>query len=200
MTATTTISADDVFTVVRQFLLGIINTEVVQGLQNRVPMPRGGFIAMTALNKSRLATNIDTYDNLAPTPGNKTVQLNTTLHLQLDCYGPDSFAWADLIAALWRDDYAVQAMANVLVGATADGLITADSSLISADATAYRVTVTPLYCEDPRLIAIDNAEKQNEQRWMVEAVLQYNPVVVIAQQFAGTLGPVGVISVDATYP
>ena len=51
-----------VFQALGDFLTGILpdGTEVVQGLDNRVPEPRPqNFVVMTATTRPRLATNID---------------------------------------------------------------------------------------------------------------------------------------------
>jgi len=44
-----------------------------------------------------------------------------------------------------------------------------------------------------------NGEQQFEQRWRVEASMQYNPVVTMAQGSATALN-VGLVSTDAAYP
>lgn len=61
-------SQDDVFKAVRSFLLSVLpaDTPVVQGQQNRVSQPRKtDFVVMWPIRQSRLATNIDDYQDAA---------------------------------------------------------------------------------------------------------------------------------------
>lgn len=64
---------------------------------------------------------------------------------------------------------------------------------------ALAPTCQPLYSSDATLVPLDDDEQQYEQRWMIEAVLQYNPVTTTPMQFANTL-EVTLINVDETYP
>lgn len=57
----------------------------------------------------------------------------------------------------------------------------------------------PLYADDPRQVPFINDQQQWEWRWVLEAHLQANPVVVIPQQYADEID-VGINSVDATFP
>lgn len=92
--------------------------------------------------------------------------------IQIDCYGPLSSDWAAIISATWRDDYAVNKMAP---------------------------TCAPLYADDPKQLPIVDGEANFEQRWMLSAVLQYNPVVTVPQEFFDT-ATVEFINVTAEYP
>jgi hypothetical protein len=59
--------------------------------------------------------------------------------------------------------------------------------------------VVPLYAEDARMAPLIDAERQYEQRWIVGAVLQYNPTTSTPMEFAATLGA-ELANVDETYP
>lgn len=107
--------------------------------------------------------------------GAKQLQAGTLLTLQLDVHGPRSADLAQIISTVLRDDYACQAMA-------ADGL-----------------GAQPCYTSDPRQMVFWTGEMQAENRWMVDAVLQINPVVSVPQQFAG-VATIGLVEVDSTYP
>jgi hypothetical protein len=169
--ATVSLSQTDVYTAIRAFILGLISCEVIDGLDNSVPPPQNPFIAITALFSNRLRTNIDTFAWVAGA-GVGSIEQGAMYTVQIDCYGPLSSNWASIIATMFRDQYGVDHM-------TAD--------------------VVPLYTKDPMQLPIVDAEALYEQRWMIEACVQYNPVVTVPQQ-ACDVAKVGLINVDATYP
>lgn len=172
MTATVTPTQDTIYTAVRTFILSLISCEVVQGLGNGVPMPLNAFIAMTATLQNRLSTNVDSYPDTTASTGSKEITQATQYSVQIDCYGASSSDWATLITAMFRDEYAVSVMGD---------------------------SVTPLYADDPKQMVMIDGEQQYEQRWMIQAVVQYNPVITITQDYADALN-VSVVSVDVVYP
>jgi len=159
---------DDVMTIVGDFILSLIDCEVVQGLGNKVPTPRGGFIAITATGQKRLSTNVTSYDASAA----RAVMMPTQYAIQIDCYGPLSSDWATTLTAMWRDPYGCDALGP---------------------------TMQPLYSDDPSQMGLVDGEDEYEQRWMISAILQFNPVVTAPQQYADALY-LDVVSVDATFP
>jgi hypothetical protein len=171
MTATASIGQDDVFTVVRAFILSLIACEVVQALDNSVPMPVNGFIAMQTLFARRLATNIPSLADPTPTTGRVSAEAHWEHTLQIDCYGPQAGDWAMIISTLWRDEYA---------------------------ATMFAPVCAPLHCDDPKQMPIVDAEANFENRWLITAVLQYNPVVSTPMQFMQAAN-VNLIDVDVFY-
>ena len=156
MTAPVSITQSAIFTAVRAYILGLITCEVVDGLDNGVPMPLNPFIAITALYAKRVSTNINSTSDPTPTTGAVNHEDHVEYAIQIDCYGPLSSDWASIICALWRDEYAVIAMAPACV---------------------------PLYADDPKMIPAVDAEQNFEQRWLIEASVQYNPVVQTPMQF-----------------
>ena len=107
--------------------------------------------------------------------GNAFFLQKTQFNMQIDVHGPNGGDNAQIITTMMRDDYAVQQFAT-------SGL-----------------AITPLYADDPRQIPFINAEQQYENRWVVEAMLQVDPVITVPQQFADQLN-VTLINVAATYP
>jgi hypothetical protein len=95
--------------------------------------------------------------------------------VQLDVHGPNSEDNAQAISTLFRDAQAAYFF------------------------SASGVDVAPLYADALRQIPFLNGEQQVETRWIVEAVMQANPVLTVPQQFAAALA-VDLIEVDATYP
>lgn len=165
----------DVYTLVRAFVLGIVpvGVEVVQGLGNRasLPPPSPGYVCMTANLLLSLRTPVETWDTTDPDPDTIDIEQGTQIRLQLDCYGALSANWAAQLMTLLRTDYGVRALAPV----------------------------APLYADNPIQAALTNSEEQYEQRWIVGANLQYNPVVSVPMEFADT-AEVDLINVDERYP
>lgn len=179
MSATLSLTESQTLTALRTFLTGLLpaGVEVVRGQTNRVPEPAGAdFVVMTPILRQRLATNTDTYTDTYPGTTQTAAALTPMrVTVQLDVHGPASADNAQMIVALFRDDYAVQALA------------------------ASGFDVAPMYCDDGKQIPYLNAEQQVEYRWSIDAVLQCNPVVTVPQQFAGSLD-ITLVEVDAAYP
>lgn len=97
------IQDQDVFTALRTFLLSFLPTgcEVVQGIDNQVPMPVGGWVSMTSAGMQRLSTNVNTYEDQT-----ETFLTPSRYDIQLDFYGPASQSWATMCQTLFRDEYA----------------------------------------------------------------------------------------------
>lgn len=95
--------------------------------------------------------------------------------IQLDVHGPSSTENVQIISTLFRDSYATDVF------------------------EALDPRIAPLYADEPKQIPFINAENQYEDRWVVEAHLQVNQIVTIAQQFMDDL-VVDLVDVDATFP
>lgn len=168
-----------VFQAVRvNFLLPILpaGVEVVRGLVNRVPPPPGtDYVVLAPLLRSRLSTNLQTWDPTDPAPTKINIMTSFEARIQIDVHGPSSGDTATIIAALWRSPYACDQF------------------------TASGSAIQPLYCEEPRQIAFEDEAQQVEERWIVDAAMQINPNILLSQDFANTL-TIGLIDVDASYP
>ena len=99
----------------------------------------------------------------------------TEVTIQLSIHGPASADNAQIISTLFRDEYAVDQIAT------------------------SGFDITPLYSTDPKQIPFINGEQQYEDQWIIDAVLQVNPIAQTAMQFL-TKANVELISVDAVYP
>lgn len=99
----------------------------------------------------------------------------TRVDIQLDVHGPASANNAQILSTLLRSESACDYF---------DGL---------------SIALSPLYSEDPLQIPFVSGENQYEERWVVKAVLQANPIVSTAQQFADTLAG-NVLPVDIAFP
>ncbi|MDN7490595.1 hypothetical protein QZM35_23060 [Burkholderia sp. AU45274] len=107
--------------------------------------------------------------------GVKDVMQPTKVTVQLDIHGPASGDNAQIITALFFDDYASQTFA----------------------ATGF--DVSPLYASEPNQVPFTNAEQQVEERWVVDVVMQCNPTLNVPQQFADQLKSSS-IDVQSQYP
>jgi hypothetical protein len=178
MPATITIKETDVFTALRSFLIGILPTgvEVVKSQNNGVAEPVGAdFVVMNAITMPRLSTNVDTFTDPGTGIGTRNSEVSMAMHVQLDVHGPNSADNTAIIATLFRDDYGCIALASV------------------------NSQIQPLYCEEPKQMPFINGENQFEQRWIIDAAIQYNPITQTPQDFADSV-TVNTTSVQAAYP
>lgn len=153
---------------------GLAPALVIKGLPNRAAMPPAspGFVSMMLTRGKQLRTPESTWDPSDPAPTGLEIEQGTELRLQLDCYGATSGDWATVLQTLLRDETGCLALAPVC---------------------------QPLYASDAHLAPLDDSEDQYEERWTIEAILQYNPVTSVPMQFADTL-ELTVINVDEAYP
>lgn len=102
----------------------------------------------------------------------REVKQPTEYSIQVDCYGPNASDYATTLSAMWRDDYGCIALESI--GA-------------------------PLYSTDATQMPLVNGEQNYEQRFTFTALLQFNPVVTVPQQYADELN-LNLVEIDATYP
>jgi hypothetical protein len=157
---------DQVYQALEAFLTGLFPSPpipVIRGLPNRAAMPPTppGFILVQALFGGRLRMAIDTFTvggNAPPTE--YTAEQGIELAVQIDCYGRHSGTWAAIISTLFQDTYGCNALAP---------------------------NCQPLYCNEARMIPLVDEELQYEERWSLDAHVQFNPVVTVPQQYADGL-------------
>ena len=154
MSVTIDIIDQDVFTALVTFFNTFLpsGTQVVQGQDNLVAMPKGGFVVMTNGAMDRLSFNVDDYNSALQ---QKMILTPTRYEMQLDFYGSTSQTWAMQTQALFRDQYATD---------------------------IFPANIQPLYADDPVQIPLIDGEQQYEQRWKITASLQYNPILTTSQQ------------------
>lgn len=192
MTPTLSLSESQTMTALRSFLLGVLapGVEVVAGQDNRVAEPVGtDFVVMTPTMRERIETNVvTTLDGLLlamPVPGTRMDLQPVKFTVQIDVHGPLGSDNAQVITTLFRSEYGANAFA------------------------ASGFDVTPLYAGEPHQTPFLNGEQQQEDRWSIDAVMQCNPIVTTAQDFAAAIsisatvpgaGPGGLINVDVIFP
>jgi hypothetical protein len=116
----------------------------------------------------------------------------TEVCVQLDVYGPNSFANSQIISTLFRDDFAIESFTSLDVPAPPQWQDIPSGGTISVPYNGIR----PLYADDPRQMTQIFGEMQYELRWTVDAYLQANMIVTAPQQFAGTVNVHPLIEVD----
>lgn len=191
MSATISVTENAVLVLLGQCLESFIpgaatvppTTEIVIGQVNRVPEPASDdYVVMTPILRSRLEQTSNAYVDATDPSGNPSgvnaATAPTELTIQLDFHGPNSGDYAQMATTLLRDEYASDFFQN----------------------NTAALAAAPLYTSDPRQTPFENGEDQIEERWSVDAAIQINPVITVPQSFASTLGPVGLINIQATYP
>lgn len=162
------ITESQIMDALRAFLLSLSLAgapEVIQGQANRVPEPAGeDFIVFTPTYRRRIETNVETWTTApdpAPAPTEIAAGRGTEITVQLDIHGSNGSDNAQVIATLWRSDYACRAI----------------------DPTIFQ----PLFATDGQQMPFINAERQFENRWVMSVVLQANPIVSTTAQFADSV-------------
>jgi len=176
MTVAVAPSQDLVYQSLVTFLTGALpaGVPVIRGLPNRAAMPQPvpGFVTMQLIGFNRLRWNIDTWDTTNSAPTTETAEQGMEVRAQLDFYGASSADWAATAGTLLRDPYGVAALAP---------------------------NVAPLYADDARMIQLVDSEQQYEERWSLDAHLQFNPVVTVSQTFANQPATIATINVNEAY-
>lgn len=178
MTLVVSPTQSDIQVILRSFLLSILpsGVECIAGQANRVPEPQvADFIVMTAINRERIATNLDTWSDI-PLNGIASFMQATKVTIQLDVHGPTSAENAQILSTMLRDGKSVDYFNNL------------------------NKNITPLLADNPRQVAFINAEEQFETRWIVDCLIQANQTVTnVPQDFAAIVN-VNLKEVDAYYP
>lgn len=109
MSATLSVTESQLFTALRTFLLDSLGggVEVIQTQNNRVPMPKGPFVAMTPIRIDGLSASVTGY-----TATSRTDTRTTQWQVQLDFYGSQAAMQAATVAQLWRTSWAAEQLAS----------------------------------------------------------------------------------------
>jgi hypothetical protein len=178
VTVTIAPTESDIFRALGDFLSDVLpaGSEIIQAQDNRVPEPSApNFVVMTPLRMPRLSTN---HEEQASLGLEMKFTQSAEAVFQLDVHGPLGFQNAGIISTMLRSGYAVDFFAS------------------------RNAAIAPLYCGDPRQMPFINAEKQYEDRYIVEANLQVNLTATTASQSARelALGLVDVETDPASWP
>lgn len=155
------LTEDQIMTALRAFILAVLPTgvEVVQGQDNNVPLPSAAdFVVMTPARREQMSQTSHDYD---PVAGTKEISRSTSLHFQLDTYGPNASNNVQAITTLFRDDFGFQFLKPY--------------------------GIAPLYCDDGQQMPLVSDQKLYIQRWMMRGVLQTNLAISTPAEFADTI-------------
>lgn len=173
MSVTISITTDDIDAALRAFLLTLVpaGVEVVRAQDNRVPQPIGpNYILFTPRNRAPFATTKIDWDKTDPAAVILDRIQSVEVTYQLDYYGPNSGDYAQIVSVLTRDFYGAENFNNV-------------------------VPIQPLYTTEARQLPLVNEEKQFEERWTQDFVMQIVPTVSTSGEFASiveiVLKPIG---------
>lgn len=177
MSVTISITNSQLQTALRAFLLGMLGTgwQVIEGQDNRAPMPLGNFVVMTSMLVGYIATPEESWVAGRSNPGIDNAKTSSQWRCQLDFYGTGAQDAATAVSRIIRTGYACDQF------------------------TASGVDMQPLYAEEPRNLTMINAENQYEPRWSFDFIAQFNPVVSTPLDFAVALTVIPA-EVDATFP
>jgi hypothetical protein len=174
---------EDVFAVIQPWIAAVTGLSpdvVVQAMGNRTPTPPPvpGYVVMTITAFKNLRTPILTWDqSQGGNPDVISSESGTRLLVQLDFISgpgvsPGAGDWAKMVSGLWRTEMACAALAP---------------------------TCAPLHADEAMMAPLTDEEDQYEQRWTLQAYVQYNPVTTAPMQFADQ-AEVTLVNVDKAYP
>ena len=177
MSVTISITKSQLQTALRTFLIGLLGSswQIIEGQDNRVPMPVGNFVVMTSMTVGYIATPQESWSAGSANPGVDSAKTSSQWRCQLDFYGTGAQDAATAVSRIIRTTYACDQF------------------------TASGVDMQPLYAEEPKNLTMINAENQYESRWSFDFVAQFNPVVSTPLDFADSL-TVELAEVDAVFP
>jgi hypothetical protein len=174
MTATITVTEDDLVDALGAFADTLVDCAVVRGLVNRVSPPKGEYVTIMPIGMVGLSTVTTAYSDPAPTMGTRTLTRATQWAAQVDCYGAKAQDRALMLSIALRSPYGCEVFAE---GGIAQ----------------------PLFTGEPKQLPFITGEDQYMERWAFDAVLQFNPSVVLPQQFAEALH-INLVEVDTKFP
>ena len=158
---TINITADDVYAALRSFILSMVVIDGSKVIQGLTN--RAAMPSGDFIAMTMLYSNRLATNSSAYTEDTQTVTKRHDVAIQIDCYGLQAFEWATMLSTLLRDD-----IGNM----------------------AFPADIQPLHADDPKQMAIVNAEQQYEQRWMVESRFQINSAISLTIETANVLGEV----------
>lgn len=181
MTLTVAPAFDELIVKLADFIASILPSlpdpvpPVIQLQANRtsMPPPSPGFVGLTPRIQQRIATNFERWDQSeGGNPDHVDLEQSVRVAVQCDFYGARSADWAVMFSTVMRSEYGCRQLAPI---------------------------VAPLYNDDPKQAPLVNGEEEYEQRWIVTAYVQYNPVTATPEQFANQLEAT-LTNVDVVYP
>jgi hypothetical protein len=152
------IAIDSVIEALGAFIQPFVGTtQIIRAQVNRVAMPVGSFVELTEIASNDLEVPRQWYDR---TNSQRDIIGPKRLMIQADFYGESSGDWCAAVKTVWRTAYTT---------------------------AQFPAGIAPLYCDDGNESPLITGEEQYERRWILNMLLQYNPVVCVPQLAADTL-------------
>ena len=175
MSATISITQDDLTTALRGFLLSLVDAEVFLSQENNSPMPLGDFVTMTPMFITGLSTNRVSYSGSGTGIGSELTQRSNQWRCQLDFYGNSAQEMAAIVGTMIRSEYSANWFRQ------------------------NNMPVTPLYAGEPHQTTMINAEQQYESRWTLDFIAQFNAVIATPLDFMDSI-QIGTVAADLKFP
>lgn len=161
------ISVDTVIEALAAFIGPFIpGGQVIRAQVNRAPMPPSPCAVLTEILQVDLSVPAISYQPLDETA---TIVGPSRIDVQIDFYGTLAGEYCKSVQAAFRSGWGFD---------------------------QFPREVKPLYTSDGAQSPLVTGEQQYESRWTLTASMQYNPSVVVPQQFADELTPEQVVAVD----
>lgn len=152
------ITVDAVIKALKTFLTPFVpGAQIIRGQANRVAPPPSPFVALTEILQVPLETPVVSNN---PAAAQSTYMGPTRIDIQVDFYGAQAGDYCKALNNVFRTSYA---------------------------ASQFPANIQPLYCSDGHQGPLITAEQQYESRWTLTATLQYNPSVIVPQDYAQAL-------------
>lgn len=175
MSATISITQDDLTAALRGFLLSLVDAEVFLAQENLIPMPNQDFVTMTPMFITGLSTNRVGYNDPGVGQGSELTQRSNQWRCQLDFYGNSAQEMAAIVGTMIRSEYSTNWFRQ------------------------SNMPVTPLYAGEPHQTTMINAEQQYESRWTLDFIAQFNAVIATPLDFMDSI-QVGIVAADLKFP
>lgn len=164
---TSSVTVDNVIAALGAFLAPFVpGASIVRAQANRVAMPSNPCVILTEMLQVDLSVPDTTY---AVSTDSADVRGPSRIDVQIDFYGAAAGEFCKTVKTALRSHWAY---------------------------AHFPDTVKPLYTSDGVQSPLITGEQQYESRWTLTVSMQYNPVVTVPQDFAGSLSGVTVIQAD----
>ncbi len=167
----TSITVDQVIDYLATFISPFVpGAEVVRAQVNRVPMPPNPCVVLTEILQRDLSIPYMDYTppvDPIPAVGTATISGPTQFDIQVDFYGPLAGDFCKAVKSAYRSQWAF---------------------------SQFPANIKPLYTSEGHQAPLTTGEQQYESRWTITVSIQYNPTVIVPQEFAEE------VTVESTEP
>jgi hypothetical protein len=164
---TSSITIDAVIDALADFLQPFVdNAEIIRAQVNRSSMPKNPCVVLTELLQVDLSVPRTEYQ---PVDNTATIHGPARIDIQIDFYGVQAGEFCKTVKSAFRSEWGF---------------------------ARFPANIKPLYTSDGLQSPLITGEQQYESRWTLTATLQYNPTVIVLQEFADEAIPNQLIPAD----